>query len=144
MFQVADDRYVIRVWEPLVQHLQEKFQSLIKRAERLAAKAEGQPIKPPAIEILHEEILDINVNRQGDVRELRKRMYLEITAPVVKLADWEFAGTIEHAPVGNIMRMAGDRQAPDEFRTRDAVCDHCHTERRRTDTYLVYNANTDE
>lgn len=58
---------------------------------------------------------------------------------------WEFIGTLEHTPNGNIIRVIKKGvEVPERYRTAKQECEHCHTNRDRKDTYLVYNENTGE
>ena len=60
---------------------------------------------------------------------------------------WSFVGTIEHASPENIIRLADysfENRIPERYRTAGRDCEHCHIRRDRTDTYLVYNEDSDE
>lgn len=62
-----------------------------------------------------------------------------------KINDWEFVGTIEHTPNGNIIRKISDTyNVPSRYRNASPECEHCHKIRDRKDTYLVYNSDSDE
>jgi hypothetical protein len=65
----------------------------------------------------------------------------------IKLKGWVFLATLESkGDAGTIIRRAPgfDGEIPARFRTAKPECDHCNTARRRKDTYLVRNAETDE
>ena len=50
---------------------------------------------------------------------------------------WTFWGVVRHTEDGNlVLSVAGDA-LPVEFRTAAPTCDHCHTARRRNDTFVV-------
>lgn len=91
----------------------------------------------------HEIDADTKVKRD----EKGKRVFIieftpvTITAAEPKLAGWKFIATIEHTEAGNILRNATDsnQDLPVEYRTNTNVCDHCKTNRRRKDTYIVQN-----
>jgi len=80
--------------------------------------------------------------------------YIELECNIVevdgvrpKIADWVFVGTIEHNSTGNIIRTTPE--FPEELSTKDyrhveSICDHCKTNRRRNDTYLIRNEVTNE
>lgn len=62
-----------------------------------------------------------------------------------KIDGWEFVGTIEHTPNGNIIRKISDTyNVPSRYRNASPECEHCHKIRDRKDTYLVYNSDSDE
>jgi hypothetical protein len=62
-----------------------------------------------------------------------------ITAAEPKLNGWKFIATVEHTEAGNILRSATDdnQNLPTQYRSTKNVCDHCQTNRRRKDTYIV-------
>lgn len=59
---------------------------------------------------------------------------------------WEFLAQIEHSDEGNVILKKNDNfQVPEEYRTASIfTCDHCHTRRYRTYTYLVKNIESNE
>jgi len=58
---------------------------------------------------------------------------------------WRFIAAIEHTNNGNIIRQADYEIAvPEKYQTAPSHCDHCKTDRRRNDTYLVMNVETGE
>lgn len=66
---------------------------------------------------------------------------------VYKINGWEFVGTIEHTPNGNIIRLANSEfegKVPERYNHTACVCEHCQTLRNRKDTYLIYNSETGE
>ena len=59
-----------------------------------------------------------------------------------KLNGWTLVGTLQHVTledgaVQNIVRNVPGETIPASFRTRERVCDHCKTIRRRIDTHVV-------
>jgi hypothetical protein len=81
--------------------------------------------------------------------DIQKQMLeLTLNTPVLRLAGWEFIATLVHEEAGVIARVVpgrsldrtGDGWAPDT----EPVCDHCHTSRRRRDTYVVRHVETGE
>lgn len=69
--------------------------------------------------------------------------YVEISG-VYKLGNWQFIGTLEHTPAGNIIRNITSEIVPDKFKTCRPECEHCHKTRERKDTYIVKNLETGE
>jgi len=60
----------------------------------------------------------------------------------VKFAGWTLAATLDHGAEGNIFRTnpAFDIEIPAEFRGTDSTrCDHCHTNRLRNQTVVVWS-----
>lgn len=62
-----------------------------------------------------------------------------------KINDWEFVGTIDHTPKGNIFNKAMTHlEIPERYRNCPPNCEHCHSKRNRSDTFIVHNTVTDE
>lgn len=57
---------------------------------------------------------------------------------------WEFIATLEHLTTGNIIRNIAEIEIPDFYKSCIATCDHCGTNRKRKDTYIVRNIETNE
>ena len=57
---------------------------------------------------------------------------------------WKFIGSVEHTEKGNIIRKIADVKVPDKYYTTDPICEHCHTNRYRKDTYIIMNDSTGE
>jgi hypothetical protein len=68
------------------------------------------------------------------------KVYYHVTlrgeAPGVK--GWSFVATLEHTPDGAILRTVPGQSIPTSYRNADPLnCDHCHTRRNRTQTYVL-------
>ena len=60
---------------------------------------------------------------------------------------WRFLVTIEFTENGNIIRLADssfESKVPAKYLHTPQICEHCGTIRRRKDTYLIYNDETNE
>lgn len=60
---------------------------------------------------------------------------------------WEFVATIDHTPLGNIIRCINsdlEKDIPERYKDCGPECEHCHRIRSRKDTYLVHNLETNE
>lgn len=57
----------------------------------------------------------------------------------IQLNGWKFIASIDHTSNGNIIRNISGVDLPEKFRTVESYCEHCHTDRRRKSTYVVYN-----
>lgn len=120
--------------------LRERLATLAKRAVKIGVApiliSEGEP----------EDRRESYMTEDGRSHPVTRR-HIPVTvsqpAPVI-LAGWEFCGTIDHAasedgqPL-NILRavpsFAGS--LPVAYRTNAPTCDHCHTSRRRRETFVV-------
>jgi hypothetical protein len=62
-----------------------------------------------------------------------------------KINGWEFIGVMEIMPGGNIIRLCNTEiEVPERFYHSANVCDHCHTERKRNNLYIIRNTETGE
>ena len=58
---------------------------------------------------------------------------------------WRFLASVEHTGKGNIInRVDPEIEVPERYYDSDPICEHCGTNRRRKDTYIVYNETTGE
>lgn len=74
-------------------------------------------------------------------KRVRRVAFVRIDGEVPKLAGWAFVARVEHHDeLGNIVSKAPRAEGielPDYFRTAGATCDHCQTNRRRNDTFVL-------
>lgn len=59
-----------------------------------------------------------------------------------KVGDFDFLASIEFAPGGNFVDVVPGVELPAIYRTTDQHCDHCKTDRRRNNVYIVKNRET--
>jgi hypothetical protein len=110
------------------------MQKLIARLNKKAAKLDVAPIvlttgKP--YEVTAEDGITVD-----------RFVPITVTGETPKLNGWQFVATLQHGEEGNILRVVPgfEESLPEEFRTSDpSRCDHCHINRYRVDTYVVYN-----
>ena len=89
-----------------------------------------------------EEFQDITT-QNGEVVTLR--FVLVQVDGQIEHHDWKFVGTIAHEEAGNIIRQLNTQfLVPTKYYTSKPTCDHCKTQRRRKDTYLIINEVTGE
>ena len=129
-------RTTYEVPEDNLETLKVKIAALNKKAAKLAAR----PITLSEVSFEDRPI----VNDEGDDTGLVRRWYtVEVVGEAPKLEGWYFVATIQHEPAGNILRTVPGEDAPEEFRTRDARCEHCKKIRNRKDTYIVRNEDNE-
>lgn len=72
---------------------------------------------------------------------------LRITWAPLRLAGWEFLAVVEPLVGGNLIRQVPDARVDqgelDQYRTAHLHCDHCQTDRRRSETFVVRADGTD-
>jgi hypothetical protein len=118
---------VPRFWE-----LEEKIGKVNKRAAKLGL---------PAVTYT---VLD-SENRPAGLDDFGRAMFIQwhtvtVVGVTPKFAGWTFAGTLDPLDGGNsIRKVPGTPETPVQYRTTKPVCDHCNLNRRRNETFLVYN-----
>ena len=82
-------------------------------------------------------------NKLGE-KEVIKQIVIHVNGKAI-VNDWEFVATLEHTSDGNIINgYAEDVEVPERYYDAEPVCEHCKTNRRRKDTYIIRNINTNE
>ena len=119
-----------------------RIQKLAKRAAKFGVEAPG--IVLGELEILH--LVD-----KDKVPYIREFQHLTLSGmSVVRLNGWQLAAVLEPVvdedgnPVGNMLRSVPEAPAvPVQYREAGNNCDHCHTQRRRNETFLVVNESSE-
>lgn len=114
-----------------------KMNSIIKKSKRY-----------PECNIVYNEtgIVYKEVEEDGD-KFIGKFHEVEVDG-TVKANGWRFVATLEHSEkYGNIIRSAVNEDelaVPEFYRTCKCTCDHCKTNRRRNETFVIYNEEDDD
>lgn len=130
-----DNRTIYKIPEVNYSSFVKEMSKLSKRAERRA----GYPISPM---VIGEEMVQLPGTRAS---QKVYEVYLMAEMPVI--GAWTFAGKIDHTnETGNIIRSVPNTGAviPDIYRSVKPACDHCQQNRRRRDTYILWNRETDQ
>lgn len=142
-------------------HLMPAFQ---KRLDQLNAKAASFGLDPIEVlsqkRVLYKVIFEVCANsgavsaqtvraQEGDVVEHPVVLnQIEIKFPVVKLGNSQVVGKLEAMEGGNlsfaITDREDDREAIRRYADHPIECDHCQTNRRRNDGYILRDAGTGE
>lgn len=122
---------------------EQNMADLEARLAKLNAKAAKLGVAPITFTITGEEWVE---QKKVDAFEqtviIRKRFVLvHVEGEAPKLAGWTFAATLQHLDGQNILRTAPSFEAslPLQYRKASQGCDHCGTDRKRNDTYIVVN-----
>ena len=87
-----------------------------------------------------------NVLTGKKIYETRRFIEVEVTGEA-HCDGWRFIATVEHVSDGmNVIRRydtSDGIRIPEKYRSTPPVCEHCGTNRRRKDTYLVYHETDD-
>lgn len=99
----------------------------------------GAPYNEPGVVVTDDESFAACGALEGiNCRKVvRTFVNVKVFGETPKLAGWEFIGVIVPMGVGNILKIVGNEEVPEAYRTAEPKCDHCKTIRRRNETYLV-------
>jgi hypothetical protein len=111
--------------------------SLLSRIATLNRRAIRLGMTPIAVAEIGEEFA--YRHHDGAVYAVRF-VLLTVTGETPRIAGWAFAATLQHEDTGNIMRTCPgfEMLIPARYRQAERHCDHCQTERRRTNTYILF------
>jgi hypothetical protein len=121
---------------------EEKIEKLNKRARKLNV---------PSVEI--RIVREFNKERENPQNRRGPKVSepyyaVKIEGETPKLAGWDFVATIEHKEGGNIIRTvpgyADDEGVRGFFEAQPHYCAWCKKQRRRIDTFIVKNTETNE
>jgi len=149
ILDVTDGNVLFRIPASNLGFLNQEMTSLNKRAARLGTA----PIVVTELErYTKRERVPAWTLGNGEVVDWktigRNYAIVGIKGETPRLNGWQFAATVVHAENGNTIRRmpSFDLEADlTAYRTADASnCDHCGLDRRRTDTFVVFNADEDK
>ena len=121
------------------------FEGNLKRLEKKLKRIQNKCRKYDAsfkYEIVGEEFKDVQIGNTEETQTLR--FIVVDVEGFAKINNWEFVATIDHRETGNVIRNIIDIEIPERYWTSSPYCEHCNTKRRRKDTYLIHNTETDE
>lgn len=84
---------------------------------------------------------DINV----DGKKATYRFYPVEVVGTAKIDNWEFVATLECHTNGNIIKRYNTGiELPERFKFSENICEHCFSNRIRTNLYIIHNIETGE
>jgi hypothetical protein len=124
------------------------FPQLEARIAKLNKRAAKLNCSPIVITTLGQR--DIEVKHQGpfqDETRIRRVFDTTVSGQAPKINGWEFIAVIQPAldeagkALGNILRgvPGASVQVPAQYRNAQPACEHCHTARRRNETYILHS-----
>lgn len=126
-----------------LEHLEDKVKAFNKKAARAG-------VSPTSWRLLSEETKVIKYNRHGQLLltpyEVFSHYVVEITHERVVLpGGWQLAGVIDHSE-GLTRGVPGTdlELILSHYVERGPVCDHCHTSRDRSETFILYTLEGEE
>jgi hypothetical protein len=123
------------------------YESVQDKLEKMKRKAAKLRVPMPEVTIQQDVVATVveghdPLSGAPRFRDVPYYGVIVIGEPVV-LDGWRFVAVLEHTEHGNVLRRmpgATEEEIPSFYRsTTTALCEHCHTKRRRNDTYLVFH-----
>lgn len=117
-----------------------RFSDLEKRVDRFGRRAAKLGLPPITVEVVGEDsepVLDRYSEPTGRVRVF---ILFVVHGEAPRVAGHTFIARIEHTEAGNIISKAPGCESvvvPAEMRDGPPTCDHCKTNRRRNDTFVL-------
>lgn len=115
-------------------HNWEMLQAKIGEMNRRAARLGCEPI---TLRIVDE--YEVERKRERSKIKCKVRYFrVEATGQTPKLKGWRLMAAVEKQETGeNILRCVPGVTLPESFRTTDAHCDHCKSDRRRKEVFIL-------
>jgi len=134
----AEVKETYRIVDWRLARLQERVEKLNRRAERL-----GLP--PIALAVEGEELEELVFPRGHRLAgektgKVNRWLTIRLTGQAPVIEGWKLIARVEHhGAAGNIITKAPGAEGigVEAYRAAPPDCDHCHTERRRLDTFLL-------
>ena len=112
----------------------ENFSRFVTKFSKLQKTAEKLKVEIPKYDIIQ---LGKTVGPTLKDSNIYEFNVVEVFGTSPKFDGFEFVGTIEHTPNGNILRSMKNKDIPVEFSKGDPYCDHCKKIRSRNETFPV-------
>lgn len=113
-----------------------KLQEAIKKLNKRAAKLGCKPIVLHVLDEITRKVKDKELDYEYE--EIIFETTVEGEAP--KLEGWTLVAVIEPVGEEKLVREVPGQQCPVEYRTAPLVCDHCGKVRKRSQTFVLRNA----
>ena len=129
------------IFEDNLPALEKKLKRIEKKCKKFGCEFSYKIIR----EVYREIKIDDN---SGVIPFARKRtvkfIVIEAYGKVI-FNGWRFIASIEHTNNGNIIRQIDSIvEVPGKYQNAPSICEHCKVQRRRNNTYIVLNNETNE
>ena len=121
---------VYKIYEENMSRLERKLQTIANKCEKYGT--------PFSYKITGEEYQEREINGQKHTL----RFVLVDVEGEARVNNWRFVASLEHTEDGNIIRGLRGVEVPKRYYSCGPKCEHCKTDRNRTDTYIVQNLNS--
>lgn len=122
---------------------EENLATLRARIARLARRA--VKLGSEEISLIEHSVREVTVKPENGFSFQRRIHTVSVSGSAPRIAGWQFAAVLSPVPsetgetLGNVLRIVPgfDSAVPEKYRTAGNNCDHCHTERRRNETFVL-------
>lgn len=123
------------LWSDRLDILEPALVKITKKCAKLGFPA-------PEIKVLETKFVTVKIAHPeahgGATERLREASRVLVTGEAPRVAGWSFVATLQHLEGEVIVRTVPGCEIPNAYRHADPRhCDHCNTERRRLDTFVL-------
>lgn len=119
------------------------FRAFQKRFDSLCRKAKKLGVSEPTFTMVEAEKVIPAIVEKGEVIRNKKIVnVISVSGQAPMLNGWKFVAVLQHEAAGNIIHRVPGFEAivlSSDLRTVASFCEHCKTNRKRTDTFVVVN-----
>ena len=141
-----DKRPMDAAGNPLYRVPEGNLEALTARVGKMNKRAAKLKMEPLVLTTIGEEFEE-RTRKEGDIAGYRVVTYsvrfviVTLTGTCPRVNGWAMAATIQHEDGGNILRTVPGFETclPLVYRNCSTGCDHCRTDRRRNDTYVLHS-----
>lgn len=129
--------------------VEELYDKVVEDVDALNKRAGKKGIPLISVEKTGEEVVEkrydpSKINSRRGI--MLKKIKFRIKVPQLQLpGGWKFIGRVDHTAIGNLIVSVPDSGHEEDLHklygnSQPSYCDHCHTTRRRTSTFVVQDA----
>lgn len=111
------------------------FDVLLEEIARVNKRARKHDLEEISIHKIGTEMEDA-VSQSGQKYQ-RAITLFTVNVPRVCIDGWSLVAAIDPVGDSNVLRTVPGRECPERFRTADLHCDHCRTNRRRANVFVL-------
>lgn len=138
--QATEGPQTILVLQERITEARKELDKLVRKAKRYGNPDVGYSLGKP----FQEE----ETRTRFDGRKVKVlgpwRVPVTIVGTAPQVGPYEFLAKVEHTADGNILDIVPGRTVDPRFRSTKSSCEHCRTDRRRNETFVLRNTETGE
>ncbi len=118
-----------------IESLKRKFARLQKKAAKLALV--DAPRMEVGDKVLTKSVKNYTIGGKQVESDVNYRE-VKVAGGHVQIPGYTFIASLDHTPVGNIVRAApGVENVPEHYKHASSYCEHCNSKRKRTSTFVL-------